>query len=376
MNSAAAAVNPPSLDLRFVQGVPVLTLDESADIERLRASIRTHLPGHLPVIAGRASRLDLGAREITLFDLRRIIHLLKQEYGVEITGLYVRGGAIHRFAERELKLKLFPTDPVPVREAVAAPAPVVEVEEVLEELVTEELDLEGEEPAPAVFVPAPIDTRVEGRPGPRVEVPSGPRVEPTPIATLPPPSPLDRTTLPHDLTAAELLFGEPEPPSPPAVEPPRRPVVEPAPEPPAPRLVEGPRTQSIHRTLRSGAIIRFEGDLYVFGDVNPGAQIIATGNIVVLGALKGVAHAGANGDESAFILAFDLRPTQLRIGRKIAVPAEKRATGPAASEIATVLDDQIVIDPYRSTSAPGPGRPALTSGSARRTPGDPTRMRF
>lgn len=319
MNSAAAAVNPPSLDLRFVQGVPVLTLDESADIERLRASIRAHLPGHLGAIAGRASRLDLGSREINLFDLRRIIHLLRQDYAVEITGLYVRGPAIHRFAERELKLKLFPSDVAPVSEE-------------LEELETEEVAMESlDDPAPAVFVPAPLQTP--------------PRV-----------SPLERVTFPHDLTAAELApepVAVPEPPSTPVVVPP-------------PRLVDVPRTQTLHRTLRSGAIVRFEGDLYVFGDVNPGAQIIATGNIVVLGALKGVAHAGANGDEAAFILAFDLRPTQLRIGRKIAVPPPKRAAGPVISEIATVHDGQIVLEPYRSSSVPAPGRPSLASGSGRR----------
>ena len=101
----------------------------------------------------------------------------------------------------------------------------------------------------------------------------------------------------------------------------------------------------MHRTLRSGASIRFDGDVYVFGDVNPGAQVVATGNIVVLGALKGVAHAGAAGDEDAFILAFDLRPTQLRIGRRIAsMPSAPAAT---TAQRASVVGEQIVIEPYR-----------------------------
>jgi septum site-determining protein MinC len=107
------------------------------------------------------------------------------------------------------------------------------------------------------------------------------------------------------------------------------------------------RSCTLHRTLRSGAVVRFDGDLYVFGDVNPGAQVVATGNIMVLGALKGLAHAGAAGDEGSFILAFDLRPTQLRIGRKIAVPPPRRATTPPPSELATVQDGQIVIETYR-----------------------------
>jgi septum site-determining protein MinC len=107
------------------------------------------------------------------------------------------------------------------------------------------------------------------------------------------------------------------------------------------------RTTTLHRTLRSGAVVRFDGDLYVFGDVNPGAQVIATGNIIVLGALKGVAHAGAAGDESTFIMAFDLRPTQIRIGRKIAVPPPRRSSTPPPPELATVCDGQIVIEAYR-----------------------------
>ena len=104
----------------------------------------------------------------------------------------------------------------------------------------------------------------------------------------------------------------------------------------------------MNRTLRSGHSIRFEGDVTIFGDVNPGAQVVAAGNIVVLGALKGVAHAGATGDEDTFILAFDLQPTQLRIARKIAiVPAKgnRRAIDP---EIAVIRNEHIVIEPYRS----------------------------
>ncbi|MEQ1507763.1 MAG: septum site-determining protein MinC, partial [Myxococcota bacterium] len=123
----------------------------------------------------------------------------------------------------------------------------------------------------------------------------------------------------------------------------------------SPRLVPddgGRRSHTLHKTLRSGAVIRYDGDLYVFGDVNPGAQVVATGNIIVLGALKGVAHAGAGGDEAAFILAFDLRPTQLRIGRRIAVPPGRKpgAAPPAAfgaAELATVRDGQIAVEPYK-----------------------------
>jgi len=65
------------------------------------------------------------------------------------------------------------------------------------------------------------------------------------------------------------------------------------------------------------------------------------------GMLKGMAHAGAAGDEGAFIFSLHLRPTQLRIGRKIAISPDREAGRAAGPEIATVGGEQIVIEPYR-----------------------------
>lgn len=75
----------------------------------------------------------------------------------------------------------------------------------------------------------------------------------------------------------------------------------------------------VKTTLRSGRMIKYVGSVTVIGDVNPGAQIIAGGDIVIWGRLRGIAHAGANGDETAIICAMDLRPQQLRIASFVAV---------------------------------------------------------
>lgn len=69
----------------------------------------------------------------------------------------------------------------------------------------------------------------------------------------------------------------------------------------------------INRTLRSGASVAFQGHVVVLGDVNPGAEITADGNVMVWGRLRGAAHAGASGDETAAIYAIELRPMQARI---------------------------------------------------------------
>ena len=67
-------------------------------------------------------------------------------------------------------------------------------------------------------------------------------------------------------------------------------------------------------SLRSGQRMEFEGSLGIIGDVNPGAEVIAGENIVVLGELRGLAHAGAKGNRDAVIEAVEIEATQLRIG--------------------------------------------------------------
>lgn len=98
-------------------------------------------------------------------------------------------------------------------------------------------------------------------------------------------------------------------------------------------------------TLRSGRSVYHEGHVIVIGDVNPGAEIIATGNVVVWGRLRGLVHAGATGDETAVICALELTPTQLRIASKIAIPPDGKPQKPAP-ETAVIRDGQIIAEPW------------------------------
>ena len=105
-------------------------------------------------------------------------------------------------------------------------------------------------------------------------------------------------------------------------------------------------TRFIRQTLRSGQAERaLEGNMVILGDVNPGAEVVAAGDVIVLGTLRGVAHAGALGNTSSIIFALNLLPTQLRIGRFITrAPAEQHQNQRA--EIARVLEDAIVVEEY------------------------------
>lgn len=104
-----------------------------------------------------------------------------------------------------------------------------------------------------------------------------------------------------------------------------------------PRLVVGP--------IRSGVVLDAPTDLVILGDVNPGAEIQARGNIIVLGRLRGIAHAAVGG-ERGFILALRLEPQQLRIGTLVARAGD--ADSPAeGAEIAYATGRTIVVDRYQ-----------------------------
>ena len=105
----------------------------------------------------------------------------------------------------------------------------------------------------------------------------------------------------------------------------------------------------LRETIRSGRSVWHEGHVIVMGDVNPGAEVIATGHVVVWGRLRGLVHAGAGGDATAVICALDLNPTQLRIADQIAVaPSDTRPA--AIPEQASIRDGQIVAEPWRHSS--------------------------
>ena len=100
----------------------------------------------------------------------------------------------------------------------------------------------------------------------------------------------------------------------------------------------------IDKTLRGGQAVETEGSVIVFGNVNPGAQITAGGSVDIRGTCRGLVHAGAAGDSTAFIIADHLMPTQIRIANYVArSPDEPEDSGKA--ERAYVKDGQIVIEP-------------------------------
>jgi septum site-determining protein MinC len=100
----------------------------------------------------------------------------------------------------------------------------------------------------------------------------------------------------------------------------------------------------VNKTLRSGTRIEFAGHVVVFGDVNPGAEIIAGGSVIIWGRLRGFVHAGAQGNQEAVVCALDLSPTQLRVADEIAV-APKRS-GKPQPEVVRLKDGRLQAEPW------------------------------
>lgn len=102
------------------------------------------------------------------------------------------------------------------------------------------------------------------------------------------------------------------------------------------------------KSLRSGQNINFDGNVVILGDVNPGAEIVAGGHILVMGALRGVVHAGAAGDEDATVTALIFAPTQVRIASHITRPPDggEDLSG-KPPEIARIRRDNVVIEDYQ-----------------------------
>lgn len=119
-------------------------------------------------------------------------------------------------------------------------------------------------------------------------------------------------------------------------------------------LISSSKTEVVPRTMRAGVRIEKPGNVIVLGDVNPGAELIAGGDIIVSGTLRGMAHAGVSGRESAIIYAQHIAAPQVRIAHAVARAPEGSSLDSLrvspqtdVAEIARLEAGQIIIEPYK-----------------------------
>lgn len=130
----------------------------------------------------------------------------------------------------------------------------------------------------------------------------------------------------------------------------------------APRVtVTGPggeegsaRTVILPHGVRAGFRGEYRGSVVILGDVNPGAEVVAGGDVIVMGALRGVVHAGHGGNADAIVWARPIASAQIRIGDAVARAPEgsslstmRKLEGPSDAELARLQGGVIVIEPHR-----------------------------
>jgi septum site-determining protein MinC len=104
----------------------------------------------------------------------------------------------------------------------------------------------------------------------------------------------------------------------------------------------------LHKTLRSGAKVENPGTIIILGDVNPGAEIIAGGNIIIWGRMRGTAHAGSDGNETSIICALEMSPMIVRIaGKSLEAKPRKSKPGP---EFASIVSGAVIIQPWKHST--------------------------
>jgi len=113
-----------------------------------------------------------------------------------------------------------------------------------------------------------------------------------------------------------------------------------------PKKAEPPKPHLYHGTVRSGQILEHDGDIVIIGDINPGGLVSATGDIYVMGTLRGTAHAGCRGNERAIIAAVYFQPTQLRIHEVISRSPDRveNGIGETEMEFAYLREGQMAVD--------------------------------
>jgi septum site-determining protein MinC len=119
-------------------------------------------------------------------------------------------------------------------------------------------------------------------------------------------------------------------------------------DPPKPLAPAVPAVLYLRQHLRSGQTVSHKGHLVIIGDVNPGAEVMAEGDVTVWGALRGIAHAGIGGNVDAEIRALKLQPIQIRIAHAIARSPDKprykfSRFADCGPETAKIIDGKIKI---------------------------------
>lgn len=107
------------------------------------------------------------------------------------------------------------------------------------------------------------------------------------------------------------------------------------------------RSILIKKTLRSGQKIKYSGNVVIIGDVNPGAEVEAGGDIVVWGVIRGIVHAGVPNKEDASIIGMHIMPTQMKIGNCFGIISYEKKMDENSIKVAQLKGAEIIVSNYK-----------------------------
>lgn len=103
-------------------------------------------------------------------------------------------------------------------------------------------------------------------------------------------------------------------------------------------------TKYIRGAIRSGNRIEYEKSIIIIGDLNAGAEVIAGGNIVVTGVLRGLAHAGAKGNKKAIIATRKMEAPQIRIANIVKEMEKEEEEQETKQVYAYIKGEEIIVE--------------------------------
>lgn len=113
------------------------------------------------------------------------------------------------------------------------------------------------------------------------------------------------------------------------------------------RQEDGESSLLVYKSLRSGQRVSYRGHVIIIGDVHPGAEVFADGNVLVMGACRGMVHAGVSGDRSARVIAARLAPMAVNIAGERHAPDEPEKI-PPDYRLASLSVQGVVFSPYQT----------------------------
>ncbi|MCI0785102.1 MAG: hypothetical protein J4O09_02205 [Chloroflexi bacterium] len=290
-------------------------IDDVAPIEEVTKGLRQYLEDNRGLWSGGAISVNVGRRMNSAEQLNEFKQIIEKESGLTVTRFWCSPEVLEEASARARAIRMKATPPQPAQSPAAGAFPRATAS--VQPPPTQSPD----SPAAAAFpraavappanqIPAPPPDRPPQTPAVRPVRPAATETKVRPPAPSPGHSSETAGSRPHgDQTVSR-----------------KPPVTLPESDdglfsPSGIDYLESRRDTAlfVKSTCRSGEIIRYPGDVVVLADVNPGAEIIADGDIAVFGCLRGFAHAGSQGNTKATIVALSLESPRIQIGPHVGV---------------------------------------------------------